>query len=99
MKKTIVSLAAAALLAAALPTSADARCRGCGVAAGLVGGLAAGAILGSALAGPRYYDEPDVVYVERPPPRVYYRDVCRLERTRVWVEGYGWRHRRVEVCD
>ena len=22
-----------------------------------------------------------------------------VERHRVWVEGYGWRHRRVEVCD
>jgi hypothetical protein len=101
MKQTIIALAAAGLLAAALPSSAQARCHGCGVAAGVVGGLAAGAILGSALSGPRYY-EPAPVYVA-PPSAVYYDDpdapVCHVERHRVWVEGYGWRHRRVEVCD
>ena len=35
MKHTIVALAAAATLAAALPSSAQAHCRGCGVAAGV----------------------------------------------------------------
>jgi len=100
MKQTVIALAAAAMLAAALPSSAQARCHGCGVAAGVVGGLAAGAILGSALAGPA------PVYAAPPPPppsAVYYdgpdAPVCHIERHRVWVEGYGWRHRRVEVCD
>ena len=57
MKHTIIALAAAATLAAALPSSAQANCRGCGVAAGVVGGLAAGAIIGGAIANsqPRYY--------------------------------------------
>ena len=99
MKKTVIALAAAALLAAALPSSAQARCHGCGIAAGVVGGLAAGAILGSALSGPA------PVYAAPPPPpsAVYYDDpyapVCHVEHQRVWVRGYGWRHRRVEVCD
>lgn len=104
MKHTIIALAAAGLVAAAVPSSAQARCDGCGIAAGVVGGLAAGAIIGSALAGPRYY-EPEPVYVAPPPPpprRVYIEDdgpICHVERRRVWVEGYGWRSRRIEVCD
>ena len=51
--KTTISIAAAALVAAAIiiPAPAHADCRGCGVGAGVVGGLAAGAIIGSALAG------------------------------------------------
>ncbi len=60
MKKTLLALAAAASVAAgsmSVPTTADARCVGCAVGAGVVGGLAAGAIIGSAIANsqPRYY--------------------------------------------
>src|SRR3954462_5346072 len=59
MKKTLLAIAASALLAVATlaPTTADARCRGCGVGLGVVGGLAAGAIIGGAIAagaGPAY---------------------------------------------
>lgn len=53
MKKAILAVATAAALAAGtltVPTTADAGCRGCGVAAGVIGGLAAGAIIGSAIA-------------------------------------------------
>ena len=104
MKRIIVAFAAAALVAAALPSSAQARCHGCGVAAGVVGGLAAGAIIGSAIAnsGPRYvepapvYDAPPPVYVE--PPEYVDGPVCHMERQRVW-NGYVWRSERVEVCD
>ena len=46
MKHSVIALAAAALLAAAVPNTAQARCHCCGVAAGVVGGLAAGAIIG-----------------------------------------------------
>jgi hypothetical protein len=105
MKQTCIALAAAALVAAALPSSAQARCHGCGVGAGLIGGLAAGAIIGSAMAnsGPAYA-APAPVYDAPPPPAgVYYNDadapVCHVERQRVWIEGYGWRARRIEVCD
>jgi hypothetical protein len=106
MKRTIIALAAAALVAAALPSPAQARCDGCAVGAGVLGGLAAGAIIGGAIANsqPRYY-EPAPVYAAPPPPPVYveppdYVDgpVCHVERQRFW-DGYGWRHRRVEVCD
>ncbi len=104
MNVKVLALAAAVLSAAVVPTTADARCRGCGVAAGVVGGLALGAIIaGSANAGPRYYEEPPAYYA--PPRRAYYGGpayvegpVCHVERQRFW-DGYGWRSRRVEVCD
>ena len=98
--KVIALVAAAALSAAALPGTAEARCRGCAVGAGVVGGLALGAIIGSSIANsqPRYV-EPAPAYA--PPQRVYVEEegpVCHLERQRFW-DGYAWRHRRVEVCD
>lgn len=73
MKHTIFALAAAGLVAAALPSTAQARCDGCGVAAGVVGGLAAGAIIGGAIANsqPRYAPAPGYVVYEgygRPVP-------------------------------
>ena len=80
---------------------AQAHCHGCGVAAGVVGGLPPRAVVGSALAGPR----PVYVAPPPPPPPTYYYEedgggpVCHVEHRRVWVEGYGWRHRRIEVCD
>jgi hypothetical protein len=105
MKHTIIALAAAGLVAAAIPSSAQAGCGGCGVAAGVVGGLAAGAIIGGAIANsqPRYY-EPAPVYAAPPPPPPGYVEevdgpVCHLERRRIWVDGYGWERRRVRVCD
>jgi hypothetical protein len=59
MKKAILALAAVATIAAGslmTPNPADARCRGCGLGLGIVGGLAAGAIIGSAIAShPGYY--------------------------------------------
>jgi hypothetical protein len=60
MRKALIAVAAAATLAAATmsaPTPAEARCHGCGVAAGVAGGLVAGAIIGGAIANsqPRYY--------------------------------------------
>jgi hypothetical protein len=52
MKTATIAVAAAgmlALAAVAAPRGADAGCRGC-VAAGVLGGLAAGAIIGGAIA-------------------------------------------------
>ena len=103
MKHTAFALGAAALVAVVLPPpSASARCYGCGVAAGAVAGVAAGAIIGSAIAG----SQPAPVYVAPPPPppsAVYYDEadhpVCHVEHRREWIEGYGWRSRRVEVCE
>src|SRR5450759_1649372 len=41
MKRTIIALAAAALVAAAMPSPAQARCDGCAIGAGVLGGQAA----------------------------------------------------------
>jgi hypothetical protein len=65
MKKTLLAIATSAVLAVATlaPTTADARCRGCGVGLGIAGGLVAGAIIGGAIAG----SGPAYAY-----PRAYY---------------------------
>jgi hypothetical protein len=60
MKKAILAIATAATIAAATltaPAPAEARCYGCAVGAGVIGGIAAGAIIGGAIANsqPRYY--------------------------------------------
>ena len=96
MKKTLTLLAAAGALAVvsvAAPTEANAWHRGYGhggaVAAGVLGGLAAGAIIGGALA-PRYY-EPAPVYVAPGPAS------C-VQPQWVWSERRGeyvWRNVRV----
>jgi hypothetical protein len=57
MKKTMTAIAAAGVLAFAavsVPNDAQAQCRGCGIGLGIVGGLAAGAIIGSAIANSAY---------------------------------------------
>ncbi|MDQ2082476.1 hypothetical protein RA307_20000 [Xanthobacteraceae bacterium Astr-EGSB] len=83
MRKSITGMIAAAVVAATvvtLPTSSEARWRGrggWGIGAGVFGGLAAGALIGSAIAGPRYY-APYYGYGYRPyyayyGPRPYYR--------------------------
>jgi hypothetical protein len=95
MTRTIAVLAAGvpiAIGAIASPTTAEARWRhhhGFPVAP-IVGGLAAGAILGAALAEPPpYYGYAyDPVY---PAPR------CYVRRERIW-DGWVWRVRRVDEC-
>ena len=88
MMKTLAALAAVATIAASSMTPAHAQR---GVGAGIAAGLIGGAIIGGAIASSRpAYGGP--VYVEEAPPP------CRMVRERFW-DGYGWRFRRVEVCD
>jgi hypothetical protein len=109
MHKSLLGLAAAAsigLAALAAPSNANAGCFGCAVGAGVIGGVAAGAIIGSAIANnppppPAYYPPP-------PPPPGYgpgyapaYAQLgpgCYWGRRRVWVEGYGYQVRNVPIC-
>jgi len=94
MKKTITALLAAATVASSLMSVTPAARAGDGqIAAGVAGGLIGGALLGGAIAASRpapVYGAPAPVYVEEAP--------CRWVRERFW-DGYGWRFRRIEVCD
>ena len=57
MKKTMTAIAAASMFAFAavsVPNDAQAGCRGCGIGLGIVGGIAAGAIIGNAIANSAY---------------------------------------------
>ncbi len=99
MKRTLLALAAAASLgiaATVTPGTAHAGggCFGCAVGAGILGGLFAGAIIGSAAAGAPYYDGPPPVYYDEPGPGCYYT------RERVWDPYVGAYRRgpRVLVC-
>jgi hypothetical protein len=95
MTRTLTTLLAAATIsvsAIAAPTAADARWghhHGFPVAP-IVGGLAAGALIGAAVAARPYYEP---VYYEP----VYYGPGCYVRRERIW-DGWRWRIRRVEDC-
>ena len=92
MKRTLMAIAAAATLAVstlAAPAPAHAQR---GVAAGVAAGLIGGAIVGGAIASQNgYYGGP--AYVAGPG-----YGGCYMQRQRFW-DGYGWRVRRVQVCD
>jgi hypothetical protein len=105
MTRTLTALATAATVAAAavtMPTTADAR--GGRIGLGILGGLAAGAVVGGALAAPYnygggpyyygggpYYGYGGPYYASAPyPSRCWHRE-------RFW-DGYGWAMRRVRVC-
>jgi hypothetical protein len=105
--KTLTALAAAAALTiAAVAAPQPAEARGGRVAAGIIGGLAVGAIIGSmAYNGRGYHYGPGYAYgpgygygprYYRPAP-VYYGPRCWWQRERVF-DGYGWRVHRVRVC-
>jgi hypothetical protein len=67
MKITTTAVAAAGMLALAsvmAPAGADAGCNGCGLAAGLIGGIAAGAIIGGAIANSAPPPPPGAYVVE-----------------------------------
>lgn len=105
MKKTLAALAAVALTGAIVAAPAPAQAQR-GVAAGVAAGVIGGALLGGAIAsqngyyyGPGYYGPSygygPGYYVASPS---YYESDCVWQRQRFW-DGYGWRVRRVRVCD
>jgi hypothetical protein len=91
MNRFTSSFITAALLAAAIVLPSHARADGSDVAAGLFGGLVAGAIVGSALA-PR---GPEPVYVA---PEPYYPEPVCFGRQQVFDPYYRvYRWQRVRV--
>ena len=104
----VATIAGVLLGLTANEASAQYRRRGPGagaVAAGVVGGLALGALAAGAARpyyygpGPYYHYGPGPAYVVEedlpPPPR--YRPRCWVEREDVW-DGYGYVPRRIRVC-
>ena len=103
MKKLLTTLAAVGTIAVAsvaAPTSASAQWRGGwrghhggwgggAVAAGVLGGLALGAVAANSYP---YYGG-----YGYGPAYAYGPGGCYLQRERVW-DGFGWRIRRVRVC-
>jgi hypothetical protein len=83
---------AAAITISALAAASHAHAGNGDVAAGLLGGFAAGAIVGSVLA-PR----PAPVYVA--PAPVYVEPQCYWTRGQPVWDGYRWVRTRVQVCD
>ncbi len=120
-RMTRIGLLGAGVVAAGIsmvPSDANADWRyrrgpdGGAVAAGVIGGLALGAIAGGVLSGarpaygyapppppPRYY-APAPVYYARPP--VVYDDgpqYCEIRRKKVWLDSWTYEIRRVRVCN
>ena len=95
MRKVLVALLVASTLGLAVSPNA-ARAGDGNVAAGIFGGMAAGALLGAAASQPRYY-APAPVYVE---PAPIYED-CYWTRGRPVFDRYRgiWYRPRVQVCD
>src|ERR1700709_77907 len=100
MKRTLMAGAAPAILAVstlAAPAPAHAQR---GVAAGVAAGLIGGAIVGGAIASQNGYYAPGYGYYGGPAyvAAPAYGPACVWQRQRFW-DGYGWRVRRVRVCD
>ena len=110
MHKSLIGLAAAAsigLASLAVPSTANAGCYGCAVGAGVLGGVAAGAIIGSAIANSppppprRYYPPPPAsgpATIRRRQGYAQLAPGCYWGKRRVWVEGYGYQVRPVQIC-
>lgn len=103
MNQLLLKYTAAACVAgmmAAISGGVEARDRRGAVAAGVIGGLAAGAIIGSAIANSNGYGAYDGYGTYYAPPVAYYgpgSPGCYWHWQRVW-DGYMWRQQRVYMC-
>ena len=107
MHKSLIALVGAAgigFAAMAVPSTANAGCFGCAVGAGVLGGLFAGAVVGTAIANspppppPGYYPPPPGYYA--PPPGAYYPPPPGAPPPAAYAQlapGCHWGKRRVWV--
>ena len=97
--KRIMALAAVSVFALSFTASDPASARDDGaVAAGVLGGLAVGAIIGSQAQPRNYYNGPGYVGEPVYERREQYRE-CHVERQE-WEDRYGnLRVRHIQVCD
>jgi hypothetical protein len=87
-----VGVTAAAMIAA--PTTS--RAENGEIAAGIIGGLAVGTLLGAGVAQPRYEDAAPVYVAPPPPPPTCYWS----QSEPVWDDYHGiWVRQQVQVCD
>ncbi len=102
-RKIVLAVGAAATVAVtALAAPAPAEARGGRIAAGVGLGILGGAIAGAAIANSGGYYGPGYGYYGGPgygyAPAYYGGAPCYWQRERFW-DGYGWRVRRVQVCN
>jgi hypothetical protein len=101
----LAAVAISSTLVTLAPAPAVAGDRG-DVAAGILGGVALGALAAGALANPapppppvrRVYIEEERVYAPPPPPRRVYVERCTTEVRPHW-NGYRWVEERHRFCD
>jgi hypothetical protein len=96
-KMTRLSIVSAVTVSLALSSSISTPVQAGGgdVAAGIIGGLAAGTIVGAAVAGPHYYYPPPPPVYVAPPPNCYW-----TQGQPVW-DGYrgAWTYPPIRVCE
>ena len=101
MRKLLAATVSVATVGATLALPVEARADGGRITAGILGGLAAGAIIGAATApryyGPDYYYGPAPLYVA--PGPAYVAPSCYWTRGEPVWDGYRWFRPRVQVCD
>ena len=100
----IASKPVAALAVLAIATFSDvsaSRAGGGDVAAGLLGGFAAGAIIGATAPRPYYYGPPPAYYAPAPYayPAPAYAPECYWTRGEPVWNGVAWVRPRMQVCD
>jgi hypothetical protein len=105
VRMALAAVAISSTLVTLAPAPAVAGDRG-DVAAGILGGVALGALAAGALAYPapppppvrRVYIEEERVYAPPPPPRRVYVERCTTEVRPHW-NGYRWVEERHRFCD